>query len=217
MTQIHSEERVEYLRPAALPGIELLCGYNSTRRWRVFHETYTFCGCETASARWRYRNKELPLSDRTNMLMEPGETHCNTAVHKSANFKVVLINPEIFINSAKELGLAVTPHLRFGYSEDSRLFSTLYRFCQAVETGADILEQQSWFATCIGVFLEHAERKPPTMVVSNGHRAVERVKRYLRERFSESITLRELAAISGFSRFHLVHTFTKLVCERRRL
>ena len=211
MSLQNSVESINFIRPASVPGSELLIGKNSSRLWRVFHETYTFCACTQAAAGWRYRNKEFFLGDRSSMFMEPGETHCNTAVYKPADFKVLMIQPALVTDAAKELGLSMTPHLHNPDSNDPQLFLTLYRFCAAVETGASLLEQQTLFTACVRILLERSEQRPPSPGGMNAHRAVARIKCYLQDRFAEPVSLDELVALTGLSRFHLVRTFAKQV------
>ena len=211
MSQQHSGESLSFIQPVSIPGTELIIANNSSRMWRVFHETYTICSCAQAATDWRYGGKEFSLVDGGNMLMEPGETHCNTAVYKPADYNVLLISPTVVTDAAKELGVSTTPHLRSASNDDLRLFLTLYRFCSAVETGASLLEQQSLFSACVGILLEHTERRPPTLGGTKAHLAVARIKCCLLERFAESVSLDELVTLSGLSRFHLVRIFAKHV------
>jgi AraC-like DNA-binding protein len=205
------DERLSFIRPGALPGTELMIAYGSSQPWHVFHENYTFCACRAAAAGWRYRGRTEFLNDGSTMLLEPGEVHRNTTVHKPADFKVVMIAPELFKAAAEELNVPGTPHFRFAQIEDPSLFRAVYRFCASVESGDTVLRQQSLFATCLRLLLGYAERQPSRLVVANEHRAVRRAKVYLQERFSELVTLDELAAVAGLSRFRLVHAFAKHV------
>lgn len=211
MSQQDQGESLGFIQPVSIPGAELIIARNSARMWRVFHETYTICSCAQAATSWRYGSKEFSTGDGGNMLMEPGETHCNTAVHKPADYRVLLISPAAVIDAATELGLSTTPHLRSASNDDPRLFMTLYRLCHAAETGESLLEQQSLFSSCMRILLEHTERRPPTLGGMNAHHAVARIKRHLRERFAESVSLDELVALSRLSRFHLVRIFAKYV------
>ena len=211
MSQQESGENLSFIRPPSIPGTELIVANNSARMWRVFHETYTICSCAQAATRWRYGGKEFHTNDGGNMLMEPGETHCNTVVYKPADYRVLLISPAVVTDAAKELGLPSTPHLRFASNGDPGLFMALYRFCDAVETGGSLLEQQSWFTACVRTLLEHTERRPPTLGSTKAHHAVARIKHYLKDRYAESVCLDELVALSGLSRFHLVRIFAKHV------
>ncbi len=211
MLQQDSGENLSFINPTSIPGTELIIARNSARMWRVFHETYTICSCAQAATSWQYRSMEFTTDDGGNMLMEPGETHCNTAVYKSADYKVLLISPVVVIDAAKELGLSTVPHLRSSSNDDPKLFMTLYSFCNAVEAGESLLEQQSLFSACVRILLEHTERRPSTLSGMKAHHAVARIKRYLKDRFAESVSLDELVTLSGLSRFHLVRIFAKHV------
>ena len=211
MSNPESAERVTYLRPPALPGAELLSAEQSARGWHVFHERYAVCACRKANAYWRYRGSEYGLRDHDVMLLEPGEVHRNTRVHKPADFKVVLIPLELFVDAAKELGQPVTPHFRLALVDGfkSQLFSAVYRLGEAIEGDATVLEQQSRFAICVQLLLQQAERRPPQCPIGNAQRAVERARIHLREHYAEPVSLAELSSLTGLSRFHLVHVFTR--------
>lgn len=206
-----SDELLSFIRPASAPGSELIIAGNSPRMWRVLHETYTICSCAQVATKWRYGGKEFYTYDGGNMLMEPGETHCNIVVYKPADYNVLLIPPAVVTAAARELGLPATPHLRSASNGDSRLFNILYRFSRAVEFGESLLEQQSLFSECVRILLEHTERKSPALSGMKAHHAVARIKHYLKERYAESVSLDELVTLSNLSRFHLVRTFAKHV------
>ena len=85
------------------------------------------------------------------MLLEPREVHSNISVHKAAEFKALIIDPELFTNTAEELGVAKTPHFRLGHTEDPRLLASVYRFCASVEAEETVLEQQTLFTRILKV------------------------------------------------------------------
>jgi AraC-like DNA-binding protein len=201
-------ERLALHRPPALPGVEILSAHGSSQAWHVFHEHYDICACRAACAPWRYRGRNEMFVDRSVGLMEPGELHCNSVVHKPAEFKVVMIDPELFMRAAREAGMSAPPHFRAAQTTDPRLFSAIYRFCHSVESGAEALEQESHFAVCVRMFLTRAEHAPH-IAGPPQRRSVQRVKRHLLQRFSESVSLQELAAVGGLSRFHLLREFTR--------
>jgi len=150
------------------------------------------------------------IYDGNVVVREPGETHCNTFVAKPAEFKMLFVEPWLVENAARELGHSGTFHFApFAIRNDPALFAALDGLCVSIEAGLGALEQQSLFATTMVALARHTERKTEVLEVKHGKRAVERAKAYLRERFNESVSLNELAAACGLSRFHLVHAFTK--------
>ena len=207
-----AEERLVFVRPGSLPGTELMAGYESGRRWHVFYERYAFCVCRKIAAGVRYRGQEERIFDGSVVVREPGETISNTFVAKPAEFKMLFVEPSLVADAAGELGQRETFHFApAAIRNDADLFRKLDRLCTSIEAKRSELEQQSLFAAALVALAKHTERKAASLEVKNGKRSVERAKAYLRERFSESVSLQELAAVCGLSRFHLVHAFTKHV------
>jgi AraC-like DNA-binding protein len=205
-------ERLEFYRPAALPGVELMAAYESSQPWHVFHERYAFCVCHSVAAGVRYRGRDDVVTDGSVLAREPGETHYNTFVAKPAKFKTLYVDWPVVAFAACELGHARTPHLAQFLSHDPALYPALDGLCGAIEAQAEPLELQSRFAATVGAFLRHAEGNvPATDYSKHGTLAVERAKAHLRERYSETVSLESLAAASGLSRFRLVHAFTGAV------
>jgi len=205
-----AQERLAFVRSASVPGIELMAAYRSSRRWHIFHERYAFCVCLKVAAGARYRGVEDWIYDGNVVVREPGETLCNTLVAKPAEFKMLFVAPPLVEDAARDLGHSGSFHFApFAIRNDPDLFAKLERLCASIEAGCGVLEQQSLFAATMVALARHTERKIEIPDVKNGKRAVERARAYLRERLTESVSLNELAAACGLSRFHLVHAFTK--------
>ncbi len=203
-----SRTAIAFLRPIALPDTEIWTVKSDTKCWHVYHDRYVICSCTSAAAGWKYRGKALFVSDRTHMLMEPGETHINTVVHKPADHRVMQIAPSLIEEAARELGQPHTPHFRVAQVADDPLFVGLERFYAAIDNQETALEQQSRFAACIHLLLSHhTERALPTLRSANAHRAVKRAKAYLLERFDKPVSLDALSAVAGLSRYHLMRIF----------
>jgi AraC-like DNA-binding protein len=203
------EERLAFVRPASLPGTELMAAYDSSRRWHVFHERYAFVACRKAAAGVRYRGQDELIYNGSVVVREPGETHYNTFVAKPAEFKMLFVEPSVVADAARELGQGSFHFHPMAIKNDPYLFRVLYRLCTAIEAQRGALEQQSLFAATLAELARHTERKPEVHEAKNGKLAVARAKAYLRERYDQPVTLDDLALESGLSRFRLVHAFTK--------
>ena len=200
-------ERLEFYRPAAAPGIEILKAENSFEPWHVYHEQFAVCAVEMAATNIKYRSKVEPVVDRSVSFFEPGEVHRNLKVHKRSNFKVLFLRPEVFDRAAAELGAQV-PHFDLYPVSQNDLFQAVYSYCRAVEQDAEVLEQQTKLARCISYFMGCSER--PARPQPNVDRAaIVRARSYLMERYNQSITLEELATASGITKFHLVRAFAR--------
>lgn len=211
MDRDNPRDRLLFARSAALPGTEVLAGYNCRQPFYYFHTRYAFTACVSVTSGVRYRGMEDNLVDRCVMVLEPGETHFNTYVAKPAEFKVFFIDPQPLADCVRELGRPGSLHFAPApIISDPQLFPLLYGLCTSIEEGGhDGLELQSLFAVCLMAFGRHAERRPRALEARNGKLAIERAKTYLQDRFDESVSLQELAAVARLSQFHLVHTFTK--------
>jgi len=211
MLQSVTETRIEWMRSAALPAAEFLLAENDRTAWHVFHGRYVLCATESGSALCLYRGKAESLSDGVTMLMEPGESHRNLTVPQPQNFRVVFLDPDRFVDAAKEHGMQATPHFRTFLAPDPRLTAAIYRLCASVERQDTALEQQSRLAACLRLALSHAEEhlRPPGP--GYAHHAIQRARAYLQERFNEPVTLDELSAFAGLSPFHLVRSFARQI------
>lgn len=202
-------ERLEYIKSPTLLGVEMLFAYESSQPWHVFHERYAFCGCRIADAGWRYRGREYRSTDRTSMLLEPGETHCNTTIRGRSDFKVVFIPAEMLGHAARELGIRGIPHFRLANTDEPRLFEAIYRYCASSQENCTELEQQTLFAELVGTILRYGERPSSTSGIGGCRAAVERAKRHIVENYRCSISLDELARVACLSRFHLIRAFAR--------
>src|SRR6266851_7766395 len=157
-------DRVEFLRPRELPGIEALHAERCGRLWRVYHDTYTVCTNFRVEgfAEWRYRRKLYRSSGGGQMFMQPGELHANTQVRGPGNFRVLLISPALVERTALELGLRARVNLRTAYTEDDpQLFDAFAQLHASLERPALALERQSRLAQCLRLFIERCTESPP--------------------------------------------------------
>jgi AraC-like DNA-binding protein len=206
------QERVAWIRPPALGGWEYLIAHQSRHLWTVHHETYTICASPTFGHAWKYRGREHALPDRGSMLMEPGELHRTLSVPPITIFEVAIIPPDHVAAAAGDLGLAGAPHLKIAQTPDPALTRAVWRLGAAAEQGDRApLELETLQAGIVARLLAHAERAPRLKGGANEPRAVARAKSYLRDNLGERVTLDELAAAAGLSRFRLVHAFVAAV------
>ena len=200
-------EKLAFFRSPALPGVEILSAVDSGEPWHVYHEQYAFCAVHHAATTIRYRGAMERIDDRSVSFFEPGESHHNGKVHKRSDFKVLFIQPGVFARAAEEAGSAKAPHFDLlPRNAPANMMDTVYAFCASVERGEATLEQETRLVSCLNRFMACAHR--PVHPSPRPERpGVMRARRYLVERFNESVTLAELATVAGLSKFHLVRQF----------
>jgi AraC-like DNA-binding protein len=204
-----AQAALAYLRPRSEPGTEVLIANNSARIWRMFHDRYLICGFTTVATAWIYRRKSRFMSDGGTALFEPGETHRVTAALRPSTFRGIFIDADKFIERAQETGCKTRPHFRVAQVTDLLLLDSLYRFSTAVENDETVLEQQSHFSDLLNLALGYTEARPQAIAHSQFERSLMRARELLHEKFSEQISLEELAVAAAMSRYHLVRRFTR--------
>lgn len=201
-------ERLAFFRPRGIPGVEVMTAVDSGEPWHVYHEQYAFCAAHHAATSIRYRGRMEPIGDLSVSFFEPGESHHNGKVHKRSDFKVLFIRPEVF-EQAAEATRARAPHFDLLPSgAPATMFQAVYALCDSIERGESGLEQDGRLAACLDLFMACAQRPVVAPRVAEP-RAIALAKTYLKDRYGESVTLTELAAVAGLSKFHLVRQFAK--------
>lgn len=206
-------ERIEWSRPADLPGVDLLFAEQSTRPWRVYHETYTVATLFDVSGgdiEWTYRKKRYRAGAGEVALMQPGEVHANTRAHRPCNFRVLFIPSGIVEQATADLEISrLQPSWKLAHSPDPTLFRNLVRLHASLEAPASELERQSRFAACLRLLLERCAESSSSSFNEFERASLLRARDFIRQHYARPIALAELAAVSGLSRFHLVRAFAK--------
>jgi AraC-like DNA-binding protein len=205
-------ERIAFSRPPDLPGIDVMLVEHSARCWRVFHDTYavvTILDISRRSIEWLYRRKIYSTHAENVVLIEPGEVLANNKITPPATFRILCINPSLTACIAKELAMTTChPHFKSVKVTDPPFFRAFALLHRGLENGANMLERQSRFATCMRLLLEQcAETSPSTILKQPDRLCLSRAKDFIWQYYTENITLDELAALTGLSRFHLVRAF----------
>jgi AraC-like DNA-binding protein len=214
----NAEERLEYSRVPGMPDVECLLADHSARLWRTYHENYAVCSLlrlAGAVTRWTYRGKLHASRAGGLMLMEPGEVHANPASEnpapvRPADFRVLFLSPALVERAAVELDCgSPQPHLKLAHLADPLLFSRFAGLHAVLERPSNLLERESRLASCIRLLLAHCAERPAHAAKRPARAALLRVRDTIRQRYSESVSLAELAAASGLSRYYLVRAFAR--------
>src|SRR5258708_5667894 len=139
------------------------------------------------------------------MMMEPGELHFNTRSRGSATFSVTLVDAKLVQAAAHELGSSV--HLAVAQAADPRIFETFLAFQASLASRSDPLQLQTRLAECLAVVLGRCAEQLPRQRFTGLQPGVRRAQDYLLENYAETVTLSDLEAVTGLSRFHLLRSF----------
>jgi len=202
------KEVLRFARTPALPGVELMTARGSPHAWRVYHEQYAVCTVDKATADIRYRRNLHQIANRSTLLFEPGETHLTQPVTVPQDFQVLFFTPESMQQYSDEMEMPGRLHFKPDCNIDEQLLLSCKRLHAAILEDAAAIEQQSLLADCIGtLFSSHAERRGQTMLGAEKLPLL-RARDFLIDRYAHTLSLDEIAAIAGLSRFHFLKAFT---------
>jgi AraC-like DNA-binding protein len=213
----YPSEDVRWHLPPALAGVEVLSARYSRRLWRVFHENYSVCivpaGANDArcASEWLYRRRIHTFRPGMVAMIEPGQVHATKRMTRPADYFWVLeLPPPLLVSAASELGIAGPPHFDVAQSTDTTISTAFERLDAAIQEGASVLEQQSRLAGCVRLLLGGCGERRPTAPAAAAAAQLARVREYLHAHFTEDIRLQDLAKVSGLSRFHVAHAFSRV-------
>lgn len=203
-----NNESLSYARSDALPGVELMTARSSSRHWRVFHEQYAICSNDVVAAEIRYRKNTHRITDRSISLFEPGETHETHRVVKPQDFQVLFLVPDTMQKFSEEMNIRGQPHFKPVPDINEHLYSSCKHLHTSIINDAPAIEQQSRLTECVGMLLlNHAEKRVPNMP-DLGKQQLFRARDYLHDQYAQSVSLEDIAAIAGLSRFHFLKVFS---------
>lgn len=207
-------ERIRLVRPPRLPETEWVVVVRSAHQWRVFHEDYELCvfpaeaNTADAGAGYTYRRWEVACRPGAVYLFEPDTLHANRELYGPATFYVIKIAPAHVETLAAELGIGAKPHFRVASTDAPRLQSAVAALTRAVVSSASRLEQETLLGEVVQVALAEAGDRRLHPRSGTEARAVRQIRDYLHANVGGAVSLADLQAITGLSRYHLVRSFT---------
>lgn len=195
-------DQARFVRPAHLPGVELVSVSYRRRRFPV-HTHAEFVvgavvgGAETLSV----DGKRHVVSAGASLFLHPDEPHANATIGDDAlQYRVFYLTAA---SLAETLG-GKLPAFASPVSDAAHMHEALTRAHVALSSESDALEQESAFAglaqSLIDVTAQARESARPSV-------RTRRVKAFIDEHFADGFGLAALATISGMSSVHTLRTF----------
>jgi AraC-like DNA-binding protein len=208
----HLAEKVTFVRPAALGGLDVMTVENSERLWRIYHETYAVCavsGANRGVAEWRYRRRDHQASAGSLMLMEPGELHVTTRISAPGTFTVLLLPLAFLHDVASQVGYpSSSVHFKVAEARDGQLFRSAATLIRSLRLGRPELDQQVVLWSCLHRLLEKCAERAPHAAPLLAPGVAERVREVIEDCYASKLQLADLASVAEVSPFHLCRVFT---------
>ena len=203
-------EYSNYFRPRGLDGIEALHARFVRHAYRPHsHPTWTVAVVERGAARFELDATHQRAGEGELFVLEPEAVHTGmAAVPEGWAYKVLYIEPRLLHDWAERDGPAPRA-ARWVVFRDRALRGALVGVHAALgaEPAGGLAVEQAVLRAVAGL-RPHLRPGPPARGHDRAeHAAVRRARRHLAERWDQRVTLAELAAAAGLSRFELVRRF----------
>lgn len=209
-------ERIRLLDGSTLAGTEWILASGAQRLWRVFHEQYELCvlppdaNDRYGGASYKYRSWSVACRPGALYLLEPDTLHANDRLYGPSSYYVIKVEREIVAGIAEELGLGRQPHFRVASSGSPRLMDALADLCAiAVAREGDRLKWDTRLLRVARMVLEECAEATVRGQRAAPPAALARAREYLHAHATATLTLAELAEVSGLSRYHLIRSFAR--------
>lgn len=202
-----ADEHATYLRPAGLPGVEALHASFRTHAYRPHsHPTWTVAVVERGAARFEVDARQERADRGELFVLEPEAVHTGMpAVPEGWAYKVLYLDPAVF-GAWSERDGPPPGAARWVVFRDRALRDRLLVAHAALADGGLAAEVAVLDAVArLGVHL-----RPGPVAPARGrpeHAAVRRAREHLVARWDARVSLAELSAVAGLSRFELVRRF----------
>jgi AraC-like DNA-binding protein len=206
-----------YWRPEGLPGIELFWAAASRHQFpRHSHEAYALGAVERGAHALVARGRIWIARPGTVITVNPEDTHDGgpPAADETYTYRVIYLDGVALRRIAGEAGgtRADAPFFPEAVVSDPALARHVARLHAALNGPNSLLERESsLIATMLRLLLRHAKSPVSPAPVRAVDRYVARVRDYLEQNHVDDISLADLAALSGVSRFHLLREFRRRI------
>jgi AraC-like DNA-binding protein len=200
-------EVTRYFRPAGLDGVEALHASFVTHAYRPHsHPTWTVAMMERGAASFELDDTDQRADDGELFVLEPESVHTGVAaVPGGWAYKVLYLDPALIGAWAEED--SAPQAARWVVFRDEGLRGALRDAHRALAEEPPGLDVDAAVLAAVDALRPHLEPGPPAPRTRPEHAAVRRARMHLEERWDAPVTLAELAAHAGLSRFELARTF----------
>ncbi len=207
---------IRYRRVGDIPGLELYRGIDVTRHVpRHIHGVFSLSVAEAGVRISESRREKYAITPGSIFVSELGEAHAgNIPAGASYSSRSLRISPELLAELLAELpGRGATAaHFPVPLVRDGELYGKIFALHGlAASSGATLAKEcllREVFSLLVG---RHSAERDIWPETGDETGAVRRVCDYLADCCHENVSLGTLAAIAGFSPFHLCRVFERVV------
>lgn len=210
-------EKVKFWLIPQLNNLELLhATYVNHSFTKHIHECFAIGVIEQGALKFSYRGEKVVAPSGYINLVIPGEAHDGSALSNEGwTYRMFYLQPKLLEQAAYELTgkIQQTPFFTAGVIKDDSLAKFIRNFHLLMENpNIPLLEQQSQLLMMLTEFIaRHGAERLSVRGVGNETQAVQLVREYIEDTYSENISIKNLSKLCNLSPFHLIRVFKESI------
>lgn len=176
-----------------------------------FHEYYVIGYIEKGKRQLHCKNKEYIVDKGDLVIFNPYDNHtCQQIDGKTLDYRCINIKSGVMKKAVMEVtGKDFLPYFSQTVFRNDELIPCLKGLHTMVKKGVCDFKKEESFLFLIGQLVAEYADNAAGIIQTGIHMKVELVCNYLKENISKNITLDDLSAITGLSKYYLLRSFTK--------
>ncbi|MEM8504963.1 MAG: AraC family transcriptional regulator [Cyanobacteria bacterium P01_D01_bin.1] len=209
------KEQVKFWRDPVLRDLEMLrATFVDYAFSRHAHEGFGIAIVESGAMQFEYRGTMHTAPAGSIGITHPGEIHTGQAVLETGwTYRTLLPATDWLQQAASELRerrVSSVPYFPSPVIHDVALNRQMISLHAALEASPSALERESRFLWVLAKLIQgYASDRPQAKALGKEHRAVQKIRDYLRACYSQNVSLNELAVQAGLKPLRLLRVFKK--------
>lgn len=177
-----------------------------------FHDYYVIGFIEEGQRHLTCQREEFIINPGDLLIFNPYDTHsCDQIDGKTLDYRCLNIKAEVMKKVILELsGKPGLPNFKQNVLFDTDLAVPLKALHEKISSHEDQLEKEELFYYLLEeMILTYSDLVIPPLSPSSPSNPIQIACDFLKEHYSEKISLSELSELIGWSKFHFLRTFTK--------
>ncbi|URN93387.1 MAG: AraC family transcriptional regulator [Candidatus Pristimantibacillus lignocellulolyticus] len=176
-----------------------------------FHEYYVIGYIEEGQRILICKGEKYIINPGDLLLFNPYDTHsCEQIDGKTLDYRCINVSSEVMENIMLEMnGIKNLPTFKQNVVIQSELVSTLKELHKKISRDVNDFKKEELFLYFMEVLIQAQSSISTKIPVSEAFDEIEKVCNYLEENYTKTITLNHLSDLAGWSKYHLLRSFTK--------
>jgi AraC-like DNA-binding protein len=214
---VAKEEQVKFWMIPQLNNLELLhATYFKHSFTKHIHECFAIGVIERGALKFSYRGEKMVAPSGYINLVIPGEAHDGSAASNEGwTYRMFYLEPKLLEQAVYEISgkTQKLPFFKAGTIKDDYLAGFIRAFHLLLENpNIPLIEQESHLLTMLTEFISrHAEERLGAKSVGKENQAVNRVREYIEDTYTQNISIKNLSNLCNLSPFHLIRVFREYI------